>query len=133
MSLQDKQFIIKFIIYIVWLFFIKTLSASPVKRAIEEVRVLANEGETVTLLCHSNDENHNFLYWHLNGKNIIIGPSNKYDIGKFRYEILSGNLTIRVNILKNKKLLIMFIIYRLCLKMKKEFMIVYLEAYEMRM
>ncbi|KAJ3619603.1 hypothetical protein MTP99_005271 [Tenebrio molitor] len=63
--------------------------------AISEVLVQVPVGETVTLMCQSNDENHNFFYWYLNEKNIIVGPSNTYDIGKFKYEVLSGNLTIK--------------------------------------
>jgi hypothetical protein len=65
--------------------------------AISEVLVQVPVGETVTLMCQSNDENHNFFYWYLNEKNIIVGPSNTYDIGKFKYEVLSGNLTIKVS------------------------------------
>ncbi|KAL1505363.1 hypothetical protein ABEB36_004947 [Hypothenemus hampei] len=52
-------------------------------------------GSTVDLTCNSNDENHNFQYWHLLNKGIIIGPDNNYDKAKFRYRILSGNLTIK--------------------------------------
>lgn len=53
-------------------------------------------GKDVTLICQSNDANHNFLYWHMNGRNLVVGPGNDYDNGKYRYEVLSGNLTIRV-------------------------------------
>ncbi|XP_066252615.1 uncharacterized protein [Euwallacea similis] len=52
-------------------------------------------GTNVILRCRSNDETHNFLYWHLINKGVIIGPANDYDIAKFRYEILSGNLKIK--------------------------------------
>ncbi|XP_066146599.1 uncharacterized protein [Euwallacea fornicatus] len=52
-------------------------------------------GTNVILRCGSNDGTHNFFYWHLINKGVIIGPANKYDISKFRYEILSGNLMIK--------------------------------------
>lgn len=54
-------------------------------------------GTNVVLRCMSNDENHNFQYWHLVNKGLIIGPANQYDLAKFKFEILSGNLTIRVS------------------------------------
>jgi hypothetical protein len=46
--------------------------------AISEVLVEVPVGEAVTLMCQSNDENHNFFYWYLNEKNIIVGPSNTW-------------------------------------------------------
>lgn len=58
-------------------------------------------GTNVVLKCQSNDKNHNFQYWHLVNKGLIIGPANQYDLAKFRYEILSGNLTIRVSFEKS--------------------------------
>ncbi|KAH1005886.1 hypothetical protein HUJ04_006791 [Dendroctonus ponderosae] len=57
------------------------------------VRIAAS-GSTVILKCMSNDNAHNFQYWHLVNKGLIIGPANNYDSAKFRYGILSGNLTI---------------------------------------
>lgn len=54
-------------------------------------------GTNVVLKCLSNDENHNFRYWHLVNKGLIIGPANQYDPAKFKFEVLSGNLTIRVS------------------------------------
>lgn len=56
------------------------------------------QGATVVLKCRSNDKNHIFDYWVVHNKGLIIGPSNKnYDIGKYKYAVLSGNLTIRVS------------------------------------
>lgn len=55
-------------------------------------------GETVLLRCSSNVHNYNFEYWLFNNRKIVIGPSNYYDKLKYRYEILSGNLTVRVGI-----------------------------------
>ncbi|ERL91076.1 hypothetical protein D910_08418 [Dendroctonus ponderosae] len=61
----------------------------------EEILVrIAASGSTVILKCMSNDNAHNFQYWHLVNKGLIIGPANNYDSAKFRYGILSGNLTI---------------------------------------
>lgn len=54
-------------------------------------------GENVMLECQSNDENHIFDFWVVENQQVVIGPSNVgYDIRKFKYEILTGNLTIRV-------------------------------------
>lgn len=56
-------------------------------------------GENVVLQCQSNDEDHNFEFWVVENQQVLIGPSNNhYDIRKFKYHILSGNLTIRVSI-----------------------------------
>ncbi|KAJ8914961.1 hypothetical protein NQ315_002485 [Exocentrus adspersus] len=52
-------------------------------------------GETVLLQCKSNVNNYNFDYWVFNDRKVVIGPSNSYDRLKYRYEILSGNLTVR--------------------------------------
>lgn len=62
-------------------------------------------GENAVLRCDSVDEDHNFDYWyHPDSKN-IIGPTqsdfNKY---KYEYEVLSGNLTIRVSLVVLNKL-----------------------------
>lgn len=55
-------------------------------------------GQNVILQCQSNDENHNFDFWIVENQQVIIGPSNtNYDIRKFNYEILTGNLTVRVS------------------------------------
>lgn len=55
-------------------------------------------GENVVLQCQSNDENHIFDFWVVENQQVVIGPSNiGYDIRKFKYEILTGNLTIRVS------------------------------------
>lgn len=55
-------------------------------------------GENVVLQCRSNDKDHNFDFWVVESQQVAIGPSNTdYDIRKFKYEILSGNLTIRVS------------------------------------
>lgn len=52
-------------------------------------------GKTAILKCHSNDADHNFLFWKLKSDD-IVGPGTNYDKYKYDYEVLSGNLTIRV-------------------------------------
>lgn len=53
-------------------------------------------GKTVVLNCRSNDKKHNFIFWQNEQNGVIIGPQNaNYDKVKYRYEILSGNLTIK--------------------------------------
>lgn len=52
-------------------------------------------GSTAILQCNSNDDHHNFLFWQL-GQNQIVGPGNVYDEHKYKYEILSGRLFIKV-------------------------------------
>lgn len=51
-------------------------------------------GETVVLVCPSNDDNHRFQFWQLQ-TNKIIGPGNSPDKSKYKYEVLTGNLTIK--------------------------------------
>jgi hypothetical protein len=70
---------------------LQKFSTAPISAGIVQVSF----GEAVTLLCESNDQDHVFFYWHFNEQNIVIGPSNKYDIRKYKYQVLSGNLTIR--------------------------------------
>lgn len=50
-------------------------------------------GSTAVLNCHSNDYDHNFMFW-LFDKNKVIGPGNYYDERKYKYEVLSGKLLI---------------------------------------
>ncbi|CAH1154859.1 unnamed protein product [Phaedon cochleariae] len=52
-------------------------------------------GETVVLKCRSNIGDYNFDYWLVNNGADIIGPSNEdYDNTRYKYEVLSGNLTV---------------------------------------
>ncbi|VEN49209.1 unnamed protein product [Callosobruchus maculatus] len=58
----------------------------------EEVQL----GDTAVLKCGSNVKNYFFDFWIVDKKNLVIGPSNEgYDKGKYKYEILSGNLTVK--------------------------------------
>ncbi|CAH1977221.1 unnamed protein product [Acanthoscelides obtectus] len=53
-------------------------------------------GDTAVLRCRSNVKHYFLDYWFINRKNLVIGPANDdYDKGKYKYEILSGNLTIK--------------------------------------
>lgn len=55
------------------------------------------EGKLITLHCHSNDQDHNFLFWLL-GKDIVIGPGNAYNYSVYEYEVLTGDLVIKVSL-----------------------------------
>ncbi len=65
--------------------------AASAKPSILEVSV----GETAKLFCPSNDDNHRFQFWQLKS-NEILGPGNKIDERKYKYEVLSGTLYIKV-------------------------------------
>ncbi|PSN43191.1 hypothetical protein C0J52_11304 [Blattella germanica] len=53
-----------------------------------------NVGNTAVLPCPSNDDYHRFQYWELEG-NQVIGPENKINPTKYKYEVLSGKLYIK--------------------------------------
>lgn len=53
-------------------------------------------GKTAILKCHSNDQDHIFMFWQLATAD-VVGPGTKYNKYKYDYEVLSGNLTIRVS------------------------------------
>lgn len=73
----------------------------PIETPVQQVQL----GKSVVLGCESNDELHNFFYWHIEGSDIVIGPSNnQFDANKFKYEVLSGNLTIKVRSIINLKI-----------------------------
>lgn len=52
-------------------------------------------GSTAVLPCHSNDDHHRFQFWELEG-NQLIGPGNEVDTSKYKFEVLSGTLYIKV-------------------------------------
>jgi hypothetical protein len=54
-------------------------------------------GDTAILLCPSNDDNHRFQFWQLQSQNLMIGPTNNFNKDKFKYEVLTGTLYIRVS------------------------------------
>ncbi|XP_054261180.1 uncharacterized protein LOC128985585 isoform X3 [Macrosteles quadrilineatus] len=47
------------------------------------------------LNCPSNDESHRFQFWQLQTQNLMIGPTNKFNRDKYKYEVLTGTLYIR--------------------------------------
>ena len=53
-------------------------------------------GSTAVLNCHSNDVDHNFMFWLFNGTD-VIGPGNVYNEQKYKYNVLSGKLQIHVS------------------------------------
>ena len=55
-----------------------------------------NVGNTAVLPCLSNDDNHRFQYWELQG-NQVIGPENLINKAKYKYEVLTGKLYIKVS------------------------------------
>lgn len=69
-------------------------NSDTVIKSLEVAEVPA--GSTAVLNCTSNDYNHNFMFWLLN-KTQVIGPGNDYDERKFKYNVLSGRLSIDVS------------------------------------
>lgn len=57
-----------------------------------------NLGELAVIHCPSNDDNHRFQFWQLQRENIVIGPTNIYNRDKYKYEVLTGKLLIRVSL-----------------------------------
>lgn len=55
-------------------------------------------GSTAVLNCHSNDVDHNFMFWLFNGTD-VIGPGNVYNEQKYKYNVLSGKLQIHVSLI----------------------------------
>jgi len=53
------------------------------------------EGDTAVLRCPSNDEHHRFQFWWMKPDR-IIGPGTAMNTDKFRYEVLTGTLYIKV-------------------------------------
>lgn len=52
-------------------------------------------GDTAILHCPSNDDNHRFQFWQLQGDQ-VVGPGNEVNKAKYKYEVLSGTLYIKV-------------------------------------
>ncbi|XP_065201576.1 uncharacterized protein LOC135832328 [Planococcus citri] len=69
------------------------LEAKPMSKAnLSILEVPA--GETAKLFCPSNDDNHRFQFWQLKS-NEILGPGNRINERKYKYEVLSGTLYIK--------------------------------------
>lgn len=58
-----------------------------------------NLGELAEIHCPSNDDNHRFQFWQLQRENTVIGPTNRYNRDKYKYEVLTGKLLIKVSLL----------------------------------
>ena len=58
--------------------------------------VEVSAGDTANITCPSNDDNHRFQFWQLKDNN-ILGPGNRINERKYKYEVLSGTLFIKVN------------------------------------
>lgn len=65
----------------------------PVQLAVIEVA----QGETAVLQCPSNDKDHRFQFWWMKPDQ-IIGPGTVLNTEKFKYEVLTGTLYIKVRI-----------------------------------
>lgn len=52
-------------------------------------------GETAVLPCPSDDDQHRFQYWKLDS-DVIIGPGAELDKHKYKYEVWSGKLFVKV-------------------------------------
>lgn len=83
------------VLLIIAVIYTQTIFAVGLNENVETAKV--DYGKSVVLHCKSNDELHNFKFWHLSTTGIVIGPTNSFNTNKFKYEILSGNLTIKVS------------------------------------
>lgn len=54
-------------------------------------------GDTAILQCPSNDEHHRFQFWWMKPDQ-IIGPGTALNSDKFKYEVLTGTLFIKVRL-----------------------------------
>lgn len=54
-----------------------------------------SQGDTAVLQCPSNDEHHRFQFWWMKPDQ-VIGPGTPLNTDKFRYEVLTGTLYIKV-------------------------------------
>lgn len=64
----------------------------PLQHTIIEV----SPGDTAVLQCPSNDEHHRFQFWWMKPDQ-IIGPGTAPNSDKFKYEVLTGTLYIKVS------------------------------------
>lgn len=59
-------------------------------------------GETAVLQCPSNDEQHRFQFWWMKPDQ-IIGPGTALNSDKFKYEVLTGTLYIKVSAMSSTR------------------------------
>lgn len=81
-----------------WLLVLVVSSSQIIEQDDNETIQILPYGKTAILKCNSNDEYYNFLFW-MTPKKSMVGPYNDFDERKYDYEVLSGNLTIRVGFL----------------------------------
>lgn len=62
---------------------------------VEHSVIEVSSGDTAVLQCPSNDEHHRFQFWWMKS-NLIIGPGTALNSDKFKYEVLTGTLYIKV-------------------------------------
>lgn len=63
---------------------------------VEHLVIEVSPGETAVLQCPSNDEHHRFQFWWMKPDQ-IIGPGTALNSDKFKYEVLTGTLYIKVS------------------------------------
>lgn len=59
--------------------------------------VEVSPGDTAVLQCPSNDERHRFQFWWMKSDQ-YIGPGTMLNSDKFKYEVLTGTLYIKVGV-----------------------------------
>lgn len=67
----------------------------PPVAKVEHLVIEVSPGETAVLQCPSNDEHHRFQFWWMKPDQ-IIGPGTALNSDKFKYEVLTGTLYIKV-------------------------------------
>lgn len=66
-----------------------------IKSTVENVAIEVEQGDMAVLQCPSNDDQHRFQFWMLNTKD-YIGPGSSTHKDKYKYEVLTGTLFIKV-------------------------------------
>jgi hypothetical protein len=75
---------------------ILSIWAAVLDSVLSQIIVLqVDVGDTAILPCPSNDDNHRFQFWQLHGDQ-LVGPGNEVNKAKYKYEVLSGTLYIKV-------------------------------------
>lgn len=95
---------------------------------VEHSVIEVSQGDTAVLQCPSNDEHHRFQFWWMKPDQ-IIGPGTSLNSDKFRYEVLTGTLYIKVFILPIK-ILGYYHIIEVILKKNKNWNIIFLKNME---
>lgn len=75
---------------------VDVVSADDKGTKVEHLVIEVSPGETAVLQCPSNDEHHRFQFWWMKPDQ-IIGPGTALNSDKFKYEVLTGTLYIKVS------------------------------------